>query len=402
MKLAYFDCFSGASGDMILGALIDAGLDLGQLETELAQLGLSGYHVGASKITKQGFAATQFEVTLDGNEQQPHRHLHHITKIIDDSHLGQAVKTRAKEVFGRLAQAEADVHGTTIEKVHFHEVGALDAIVDVVGACLGLEMLGIDKIYASAIPTGSGTVKCDHGVMPVPAPATANLLKGVPLAATEETGELTTPTGAAILTTLSAGFGALPAMTIRSVGYGAGHRDGEHRPNVLRVIIGETDDIGDTDEIVVLEANLDDVSGEIIGHACDLLMLAGALDVFTTPIFMKKGRPATMITVLAEPDQAISLEEILFRETTTFGIRRTSARRAKLHRTHAAVQTRYGEIRVKVGSRSGANPIASPEFEDCRAAAVRHQVPLREVMAEAVRAWHQTTPPPPQDQGDPS
>jgi hypothetical protein len=399
MKLAYFDCFSGASGDMILGALIDAGLDFAQLESELAQLGVSGYRLGASKITKQGIAATQFEVTLEDAGHQPHRHLHHIAKIIDDSRLSGTVKTRAKDVFGRLARAEADVHGTTIEKVHFHEVGALDAIVDVVGACIGLEMLGIDAIQASAIPTGSGTVKCDHGVMPVPAPATANLLKGVPLVGTDEMGELTTPTGAAILTTLCSGFGPLPAMTIGAMGYGAGHRDGAHRPNVLRVLIGETDDIGQTDEIAVLEANLDDVSGEIIGHACDLLMLAGALDVFTTPIFMKKGRPATMISVLAEPEKVAALEEVLFRETTTFGIRRTSARRAKLHRTHATVQTRYGEVRVKVGSRAEANPIASPEFEDCRAAAVRHQVPLREVMAEAVRAWHQTAPPPPTEAG---
>lgn len=402
MKLAYFDCFSGASGDMILGALIDAGLDFAQLESELAQLGVSGYRLGASKITKQGFAATQFEVTLEDTEHQPHRHLHHIAKIIDDSRLSETVKTRAKDVFGRLARAEAEVHGTTIEKVHFHEVGALDAIVDVVGTCIGLEILGIETIQASAIPTGSGTVECDHGVMPVPAPATANLLMGVPLAGTDEVGELTTPTGAAILTTLSSRFGPLPAMTIGAMGYGAGRRDGQHRPNVLRVIIGETDDIGETDEIAVLEANLDDVSGEIIGHACDLLMLAGALDVFTTPIFMKKGRPATMITVLAEPGKVAALQDVLFRETATFGIRRTSARRAKLHRTHATVQTRYGEVRVKVGSRAEANPIASPEFEDCRAAAVRHQVPLREVMAEAVRAWQQTAPPPPPTEADPS
>ena len=391
MRIGYFDCFSGASGDMILGACLDAGLEADSLRQDLAGLAVEGYSIEARPVGKQGFAATQFEVKIDPATDRPHRHLQHVREIIGGSGLPEQVRERALAVFTRLAEVEAAAHGTTIDKVHFHEVGAIDAIVDIVGACVALDRLGIEKVCCSPIPTGSGTVRCEHGVIPVPAPATAGLLKGVPLAACDEEGELTTPTGAAILTTLAEEFGAVPAMTIEQIGVGAGKRDGKNRPNILRLLIGETcESAGDdeeSDEIVVLEANLDDVSGEVIGYVQDLLFEAGALDVYTTPIYMKKNRPAVQLTVLAPPDLRRKIEEIVLTETTTFGIRSHSARRAKLSRTVETVDTEAGPIRIKVGRRSGRVVTSSPEFEDCREAAARTGRPLREVMAAAKRAW---------------
>lgn len=395
MRIAYFDCFSGASGDMILGACLNAGLDLEELRRELAGLSVSGYDLKAEVVRKQGFAATQFDVQIDATVDKPHRHLKHIREILDGSDLPQLVKNRALAIFMRLAQAEAEVHGTTIEKVHFHEVGAIDAIVDIVGACVALERLGIKKIYCSPIPTGSGTLECEHGIMPVPAPATAALLKGVPLAVCDEPGEMTTPTGAAILTTLAAGYGPMPPMTIERIGVGAGRREGKTRPNILRVLIGELSDApavpavaGDeTDEVVVLETNLDDVSGEVIGYVYDRLFEAGALDVFTSPIYMKKNRPGTLLTVLAAPELRDRLEAILFAETPTLGIRGYTARRSKLSRDVESVETPGGTIRIKVGRRGGQVVSASPEFEDCRRAARESGRALIDVMDEAMRLW---------------
>ncbi len=395
MRIAYFDCFSGASGDMILGACLHAGLDIEELRRGLAGLELGGYSVKAEVVRKQGFAATQFEVQLEPGTDKPHRHLKHIREILDRSSLSEMVRGRALAIFMRLAQAEADAHGTTIEKVHFHEVGAIDAIVDIAGACIALEQLGIEKVFCSPIPTGSGTVQCEHGIMPVPAPGTANLLKGVPLAACDEPGELTTPTGAAILTTLAAGYGPAPAMTIERIGVGAGRRNGQTRPNILRLLIGEMADAPvvpdsgavETDEIVVLETNLDDVSGEVIGYVYDRLFEAGALDVFTSPIYMKKNRPGMLLTVLAAPQQREKLEEILFSETPTLGIRGYTARRRKLSRGVESVDTPGGPIRIKIGRRGGKVVSASPEFEDCRRAARESGRPLVEVMDQAMRLW---------------
>ncbi|MDO8630148.1 MAG: nickel pincer cofactor biosynthesis protein LarC, partial [Phycisphaerales bacterium] len=239
MRVAYFDCFSGAGGDMIVASLLDAGADAAALREGLAGLGLSGYTLAVERVNKQGLAAVRFHVALDATTHQPHRHLKHIIEIIDSAKLPDRVRDRAKRIFTRLAEAEAGIHGATVEEVHFHEVGAVDAIVDVVGAVFALELLGVERVACSPIPVGSGTISCAHGVMPVPAPATAELLKGVPIAACDETGELTTPTAAAVLTTLASEFGSMPAMTTTAIGYGAGTRDGQKRPNILRVLIGD-------------------------------------------------------------------------------------------------------------------------------------------------------------------
>lgn len=387
MNIAYFDCFSGAGGDMIVAALMDAGADADALRKSLSALSVGGFDLAIERVTKQGIAATRFNVQLDANAKQPHRHLRHVLEILRSSALPEGVGDKACRIFQRLAEAEAAVHGTTIDKVHFHEVGAVDAIVDVVGAILAMELLRIDRVICSPIPTGSGTVTCDHGVLPIPAPATARLLHGVPLAACDEVGELTTPTAAAVLTTLSSGFGPIPPMTLTGVGYGAGTREGRTRPNVLRVLIGvavETN--GEVDQIVMLETNLDDASPQVIGYCMERLLGAGALDVYTVPIQMKKQRPGVILTVLCELEKAAAMEEILFAETTTFGIRHRTMERTKLRRRFETVATPFGDIRMKIGEREGV-VTASPEFEDCRAAALKHGVALREVIAAANSAY---------------
>lgn len=387
MSTAYFECFNGAAGDMILGALIDARLPAEELRAVLNTLPIDGYELSIERIDKQGFAATRFDVQLDRSKKQPHRHLADIRKIIEGSSLSKPVQQRAVAVFERLAKAEARVHGTTVDQVHFHEVGAVDSVIDIVGACWAIERLRIDRVFCSPIPTGSGTVTCAHGVMPVPTPATAILLQGVPLAENDEPGELTTPTGAAILTELAESFGPLPAMRIDHIGMGAGYREGKRRPNVLRVLVGSDVETPEMDRITVLEANLDDSTPEIVGHAIERLLAAGALDAYCLPIQMKKSRPGLLLTVLAEVPQAGALESIMFAETTTFGIRRHDVLRSKLSRRIETVDTRYGPLKVKIGGRGGCVVSVAAEYEDCRAAAAAHDVPLREVMSEAVTVW---------------
>ncbi|MFQ5495479.1 MAG: nickel pincer cofactor biosynthesis protein LarC, partial [Phycisphaerae bacterium] len=291
MTTAYFDCFRGAGGDMIVAALVDAGADVDSLRRGLDSLGLRGYDLSIGPVTKQGFAATRFVVTSEKDRPQPHRHLSDIAGIIGAADLPDPVKTRSMRVFERLAEAEAAVHGTDVARIHFHEVGAVDSILDVVGAVLAMHLLAVDRVICSPLPVGSGTVVCEHGTLPVPAPATANLLKGVPLAACDETGELVTPTAAAVLTTMAEAFTSLPAMVVAKIGYGAGSRDGLHRPNLLRVLIGDESPAGDVDEITILETNLDDVSPQVVGHCIEVLLAAGALDVYAVPIQMKKSRP---------------------------------------------------------------------------------------------------------------
>ncbi|HVP09631.1 MAG TPA: nickel pincer cofactor biosynthesis protein LarC [Phycisphaerae bacterium] len=386
MRIGYFDCFSGASGDMILAAMLSVGLSEERLRSELGKLSLGGYELSVRQIQKQGLAAVKVDVVL--TDKPGHRHLNQIIEIIDRSALSDAVKHRAKRIFTRLGEAEAKVHGIAVETVHFHEVGAIDAIVDVVGAAIGWEQLGLERVLCSPIPVGSGTVRCEHGVLPVPAPATAELLAGVPLAECEETGELLTPTGAAILTALVDGFGPIPAMQIERCGYGAGSRDGQKRPNVLRLFVGQAAEAGDlSDEVVVLEANLDDTTGEQIGHSFAALLAAGALDVFTTPIMMKKNRPGVTLSVLATRETQAACEEVLFAETTTLGVRRHVCSRRKLARDSATVETKFGPIRMKLGKRGDHVTSASPEYEVCAAAAKKHGVSLREVMSEAAYVW---------------
>lgn len=391
MRVAYFDCFSGIAGDMVLAALIDAGCPLAALQETVRCLKLPGVVLAADKVVKSGLSATHVRVEVPPEARKKHRHLPQIVAIIEGAGLSSAVAARARRIFERLAEAEAQVHGTSIEKVHFHEVGAADAIVDVVCAAAGLELLGIDAVYASAVPTGCGTVVCEHGVMPVPAPATALLLRGVPLLACDEPAELTTPTGAAILTTVAKGFGGLPAMRIEAIGYGAGMRESRTRPNVLRVIIGSAADseAEEHDVVTVLETDLDDADGQHIAHAAERLRREGALDVSVAPIMMKKDRPGSRITVLCRPADVASMERVLFRETTTFGIRQHQATRTKLVREWRSVATRFGEIRVKIGRQGGRIVQAWPEFEDCAAAAERHGVSLREVQSVALGAWRQ-------------
>lgn len=387
MRIAYFDCFNGAAGDMILGALLDAGDFADELRAVLRGLPIDGYELSIDRVTKQGFAATRFAVALDTDRKQPHRHLADVRKIIEAGSLPDAVVRRSLAVFGRLAEAEASVHGTSMDKIHFHEVGAVDAIIDIVGACWAIDRLAIDRVVCSPIPVGSGEVRCAHGVLPVPAPATALLLRGVPLASTDETGELTTPTGAAVLTEWADSFGPVPAMRIDSIGMGAGHRDGRERPNCLRVMLGETVEEPLSDRIAILEANVDDATPEILGHALERLLDAGALDAYCLPIHMKKSRPATLLTVLVEPDRVAAIERILFEETTTFGIRRHDASRTKLARRCETVSTRYGKIRLKLGLLGDRLVTVAPEYDDCKKAAAQHSVALRVVMTEAADAW---------------
>ncbi len=387
MRIAYFDCFSGAAGDMILGALLDAGMTADTLRESLGRLAMDGYELTAEKVVRKGIACTHARVRMT-TEQHVHRHLSDVVEIIDAADVADAVKSRAKEIFTRLAEAEAAVHGCKVQAVHFHEVGAVDAIVDIVGAAVALAHWKIDAVYCSPLGVGSGTVRCAHGVLPVPAPATAELLKGVTTQPTGEQGERLTPTGAAVLTTLTAGVGPMPAMTVEHVGYGCGTREGEKRPNVLRVCIGEAvEQIAADDAMWLLETNVDDMTGEQAAYAVERLLAAGVADAWITPVIMKKGRPGIVISVLADVNRVVAAEQIIFAETSTFGIRRRLVSRSVLAREHVEVRTPYGVIRVKLGRRGSEVLQASAEFEDCRKAAAAAGVPVATVSAAAVAAY---------------
>src|SRR5450432_349354 len=389
MKLAYFDCFSGISGDMTLGALVDAGVPLEQLRGELAELGVPGWEISAEKVWKNGMSATFVKVrTEDG---QTHRSLATILELFDKSKLAAPVKDRAVSIFRKLGEAEASVHDVPLEKVHFHEVGALDAIVDIVGACVGFAALGIEKFACSTLNVGGGTAKMAHGVLPVPAPATARLLLGKPTYSNGVQKELVTPTGAAIVATLCDSAGPQPPMTVSAIGYGAGTADLEGQPNVLRIMVGESAVKavpGYDEEISVIEANLDDMNPQIYGYFLERALAAGALDVYTTPVQMKKSRPGTLITVLCKPHEEEKFQEMLFAETTTLGVRSTRAQRRILPREWVKVTTKYGEVRVKVARVDGQVRQASPEVEDCRKLAEEKNVPLQKVIDEALREWN--------------
>ena len=382
MRCIHFDCFSGASGDMIVGALLDAGLDLETLRRELARLKLTGFRVEAGRVVRGGLSGTKFDVVVDRPAQE-HRHLSDVLGIIRESGLSERVKRDGTRVFQRLAEAEARVHDTDVEKVHFHEVGAVDAIVDVIGAAVGLEALGIERVTVSAFHTGGGFVECAHGRLPVPAPATAALLEGFPVTAGDVQAELTTPTGAAVLTTLGQAFGDCPAMRLDSVGYGAGAREIDGTPNLLRVMVGETDARTETDRMWVLETNIDDMSAELFEVLFEKLFAAGVKDVFTTSIQMKKGRPAVKLSVIVSREVRSTAEEIIFRETTTFGIRAYEVERRKLRRESVRVRTEFGEVTVKLGRLGDEIVTTSPEYEDCRRLAAEHGVALKELYEKA-------------------
>jgi uncharacterized protein (TIGR00299 family) protein len=385
MKVAYFECFAGASGDMILGSLIDAGLEVAQLKGELAKLNLSHYDLGAEKVVKQGMGGTQALVHVEEDHHgHHHRHLHHIEEIIRNSGLDEAVKQKGIEIFRRLAEAEAKVHRTTVDKIHFHEVGAMDAIIDVMGGVAGLALMGIDKIFCSPLHVGAGTVKCAHGILPVPAPATLELVKGKPIYSNGVEGELLTPTGAAILTTLASEFGSMPSMAVERVGYGAGTAD-RTIPNLLRLAIGEADDeLGAyaSERVAVLETNIDDMNLQIYDYLAARLLEMGALDVFLAPLQMKKNRPGTLLTVVCLPEAMESFTEFLLSETTSIGLRWRIDQRLKTETTCREVQTRWGPITCQVSSIGGGPANTTPDYEDCRRVAHEQNVPLRAVLDE--------------------
>jgi uncharacterized protein (TIGR00299 family) protein len=387
MKLVYFDCFSGISGDMTLGALADAGVPLDRIREELRGLQVPGWEISSEKVWKNGMAATYVRVKTEDTSK--HRSLSAILEILDKSSLAAPVRERAAAIFRKLGEAEASVHDVPLEKIHFHEVGALDAIVDIVGASIGFAALGIEKFACSPLNVGGGTAKMAHGVLPVPAPATANLLVGKPTYSNGVQKELVTPTGAAIVATLCESFGPQPPMTVFAIGYGAGTADLEGQPNVLRLMVGEAAEMvvpGFDEEIAVLEANLDDMNPQIYGYFLEKALAAGALDVFTTPVQMKKNRPGTLLTLLCRPPDAGALMSLVFAETTTFGVRSYRVQRRALPRESVRVHTRYGDVRVKLSRVNGRIRHAAPEFEDCKKLAEEKHVPLQHVMNEALRS----------------
>jgi uncharacterized protein (TIGR00299 family) protein len=380
MKIAYFDCFSGISGNMILGALIDAGLDLKELELELRKLRISGFELHAERTERQGISGTKFKVEI--SERQVERHLKDITQLIDQSDLSDAVKELSNKIFKQLASIEAKIHNKGVEEIHFHEVGGLDSIIDVIGSVVGIKKLGIDAVWSSKIHVGTGFVECQHGVLPVPAPATLELLKGIPIYSRAIATELVTPTGACILKNLSRSFGVMPEMKVEKIGYGAGTKDLKI-PNLLRVYVGETSDGEyDKDEVILVETNIDDMNPELFDYACEMLLNQGALDVFMTSILMKKNRPATMLSVLAPPDRMDRILSTIFAETTTLGVRIHRVERKKLVRETISVRTRFGEIKVKVSRVGEQIQNVAPEYEECKEMAIRQNVPLREVYDE--------------------
>jgi pyridinium-3,5-bisthiocarboxylic acid mononucleotide nickel chelatase len=435
MRIAYLDCFSGISGDMFLGALVDAGVSPKLLEDTVAALDI-GARLEISRVVRGGISATKVDVYANGEKDLPrevfwkqqdhvhqHEHEHHerhehnrnhdhvrtvaeIRGIIEKSAIGSAAKATAIRIFETLGQAEAEIHNTSVEQVHFHEVGAVDAMVDIVCAAVGAESLAIDEWVCSPLNVGGGIVKCAHGTLPVPAPATLKLLQDAPVYSSGPQFELVTPTGAAIVKTLSHRFAAFPAMRIERAGYGAGTRDFPAHPNVVRLTIGESTanvpnaalgtsngasrDVSQDafrEKITVLEANLDDLSPQVLAYAMERLLAEGALDVFSVPVQMKKSRPGALLTVLAKMEDANRLTKLIFAETTTLGVRCREEQRQTLSRRWESVETTWGRVRIKVASMNGSISNYAPEYEDCRALAEAHHVPLKQVIQEAAQAY---------------
>jgi uncharacterized protein (TIGR00299 family) protein len=411
--LAYLDCSSGISGDMFLGALLDAGLSRDQLLAELRKLDLGTYEFKVERASRAGLAGTHVDVQVPG--KQPERHLHHIEELIGKSGVADSVKARTLTAFRRLAEVEGRLHGKPAEKIHFHEVGAVDAVVDIVGACIGLDLLGIMELICSPLNLGSGRVNAAHGSLSIPAPATSELLKGIPVYSSGLNGELVTPTGAVLVAELATGFGPVPMMKIDRIGYGAGSADFPGHPNLLRIMLGERVAVPDRfalsgdrvagaaeirgsdpatgDEAVsIIEANIDDMSPQLYGYVVERALAAGALDVTCSSIQMKKNRPGLELSILCRPDLADGLARLLFDETTTIGVRIIEGRRKVLQREWVDVETTYGPVRVKVARRDGKIMNAAPEYEDCHRLALQKSVPLKEVMLAAQIAYTQTAP----------
>ena len=411
-RVLYFDCFSGIAGDMVLGALLDAGLPFEELKAALGSLAIDGYEIAAERVLRAGVSATKFRVieqhstgagqhstgaaqhpagvtqhAAGATHSHPHRHLKSIYNLIDRSGLSADGRARAKELFQRLGEAEAAIHQMPIEKVHLHEVGALDSIIDIVGAVFALEWVGADRIVCSALNVGGGTVQSAHGLFPVPAPATLKLLRDTPVYSGKVQKELVTPTGALIATSYASAFGPMPQMTVETIGYGAGDRDEPGTPNVLRVVIGRAADRPEGDRVVVIECEIDDMNPQIFGVVMDQLYAAGALEVFYVPVQMKKNRPGTLLTVIAAPEKRPALADIIFRETTTIGLRHYEVDRECLRREIVSIDTPLGAIRFKVAWRDGRVVNAVPEFEDCARIAAAGNLSVKEVQAIAVQAY---------------
>jgi uncharacterized protein (TIGR00299 family) protein len=414
----YFDCFSGASGDMVLGALLDLGLPLDGLRSALGGLAIEYGDVRTERVLRSGVSAIKFRLASGGeaprhesakaavgghphqdhhdhgrhpghsHAQGSHHHsLREIAACIERSALSREGKERAVHLFERLGEAEAAIHHTSLDKVHLHEVGALDSIIDIVGAVHGMAWLQATEIVSSPLNVGSGTVRCAHGEFPVPAPATARLLKGVPVYAGPVPGELVTPTGALLISSYAQRYGPLPAMRLESIGYGAGDREVNDHPNVLRILVGETAAAARAEHITVLECEIDDMNPQLFGPLMDRLYAAGALEVFYGPVHMKKNRPGTLVTVLSPPDLRDRISGVLFAETTTIGVRYQDVQRECLEREIHSVETSVGPIRFKIARRDGRVVNASPEFDDCARAAAEHRMALKDVQALAMKAW---------------
>jgi len=392
MKIAYFDCFSGISGDMTVGALLDAGLKIETLEKELKKLGLSGYQLEVNKVAKKGISATKFNVKI--KEEGVERRFKDILTILEESKLDEEIKKETKKIFFNIAQAESKIHQKDIDKIHFHEIGGLDSIIDIASAVIGIKTLGIEEIHSSALPVGKGFVKCAHGVIPVPAPATLELLKNIPTYSGGIESEMITPTGAAIISTLAKNFGERPLMKIERIGYGAGEKEFTI-PNLLRVSIGEKilkdENLKDgyvSDEAVLIETNIDDMNPEFYDYIMDQLFSQGALDVFLTPIQMKKNRPAHMLSIIVYEQNLKEILEVLFSESTTLGVRIRGIKRLRLAQQNFIAETKYGKIRVKVGMFKGEIKNIAPEYKDCKNMAKQHKIPLKEIYEEVKKVTY--------------
>ena len=388
MKIAYFDCFSGISGDMCLGALVDAGVLLKDIEKELKKLAVKGYALSERKVRRAGISATKVDVTLTNTKGKGHgaRRWADIEKIIRDSSLSDGIKQKGHGIFKRLFEAEAKVHGETVYKVHLHELGAVDCLVDIFGTLIGLDLLGVDAVYSSAVNLGSGFVKTGHGFLPVPAPATAEMLKKVPVYMSETPYELTTPTGAAILKSLSAGFGEMPLCVPEKIGTGAGERDMRSSPNILRMLIGQMYRPALHGPVTVIETNIDDMNPQIYEYLFETLLKKGALDVYMTQVIMKKMRPGIKLTVLCERQRMDEIIGVIFSETTSIGVRYYETSRTTMDRRFQSVETGHGKAMVKISGAGGTDIKCMPEYEDCKKIAALSGRPVSEIMEEAKKA----------------
>jgi uncharacterized protein (TIGR00299 family) protein len=385
-RVIYFDCFSGISGDMILGALVDLGVDAKLIRKELKKINLKGYKLTSHQVKRNGITGTKINVVIDPliEEGGQVRSFTDIKTLIVESNLSKKIKTDSIEIFRRIGTVEANIHGTSLEKIHFHEIGAIDSIIDIVGGVIGMSLLNIDLVFSSPLNIGEGLINCEHGVIPIPAPATLKLLEGIPCYSSGTKKELTTPTGAAFIGYFGNKFGSLPKMNIMKSGYGAGSNEIKEMPNLLRIVLGESIMPSKISTMKVIETNIDDMNPEFYDHIMNQLLIAGAVDVFLTAVNMKKNRPGTLLTTLVSNDKFDSVVRIILEETSTFGIRHYDVERIELKRENKLIKTPFGKVRVKVGSFYGSRLTVSPEYEDCKKIALKKGIPIKMVYEETL------------------